>query len=179
MQRTHLTTSMRAIHTAALALIFGATAAYAGSGARYLALGDSVAFGFSPLTDYTQSNVRSGEFIGYPESTADAAGLKVTNASCPGETTGSFLDASQPDNGCHSDLNYGAHLKVNYHGAPNQMAFALRYLAKHRDTTDITINLGGNDLLLLQDECRQSPDFFQCALSRLPGVRANAGANHR
>src|SRR5437870_10724323 len=89
-------------------LSFAATAAHAGSG-RYLALGDSVAFGFNPLIDYTQGNVRSGEFVGYPESVADATGLKESNASCPGETTGSFLDASQPDNGCHAGPNYGAH----------------------------------------------------------------------
>ena len=166
-------TNSRAACTIALAVIFSAVSAHAGGNTRYLALGDSVAFGFSPLIPYTKLTVSGGDFIGYPESTADAAGLNETNASCPGETSGSFLDASQPDNGCHSGPKYSRYLKVDYNGAPNQMAFALNYLANHRDTKVITINLGGNDLLLLEQQCHQSPDFEQCEENQLPGLLAN------
>src|SRR5258706_1465197 len=103
----------------ALALIFHAASAHAGASPRYLALGDSVAFGFSPRIPYTKLTVSGGDFVSYPESTADAAGLNETNASCPGETTGSFLNASQPDNGCHSGPKYSRYLKVAYNRAPN------------------------------------------------------------
>ena len=161
----------------AITLILSAALAHAGVDARYLALGDSVAFGFNPHIPYTKLTVSSGDFVGYPESTANADGLDLTNASCPGETTGSFLDASQPDNGCHTGPKYDRYLKVNYEGAPNQMAFALSYLANHPDTQVITINLGGNDLLLLEQQCKRSKDFAQCEIDQLPGTLANV-ADH-
>src|ERR671932_524928 len=65
---------------------------------EYLALGDSVAFGYRvvPLQDYTQPT----NFVGYPERLAQLLGLHLTNAACPGETTSSFISSSGPDNGC-------------------------------------------------------------------------------
>src|ERR1019366_3867907 len=64
----------------------------------YLALGDSIAFGYDP----TVVNPTPDKFTGYPEIVAQLEHLlqskKEVNAACPGETSGSFLDVTQPDN---------------------------------------------------------------------------------
>src|SRR5436305_8956309 len=62
------------------------------AGSFYLALGDSVPFGFreatnAPTPDYTDA----ANFRGYPELVGSELGLKVVNASCPGETSSSFI----------------------------------------------------------------------------------------
>lgn len=62
----------------------------------YLALGDSVAFGYSPLLDHSNA----GNFIGYPDTASATLKENLTNASCPGETSSHFLDLSLSDNGC-------------------------------------------------------------------------------
>ena len=60
----------------------------------YLALGDSVAFGYVPPQAVPAPNYRSAHsFVGYPEDVAQALRVRVWNASCPGETTASMLTA--------------------------------------------------------------------------------------
>ena len=56
---------------------------------EYLALGDSVAFGFNPLLNPTQTS----QFVGYPELLVPGVDLELTNAACPGETSASFVSA--------------------------------------------------------------------------------------
>lgn len=57
----------------------------------YLALGDSVSFGY----DETVANPTPDKYTGYPEIVADVLHLlkskKETNASCPGQSSTSFL----------------------------------------------------------------------------------------
>src|SRR4051812_21021500 len=72
-------------------------------GSTYLALGDSVTFGYLesntvPAPDYS----RAANFLGYPEHLGARLRLKVTNASCPGETAASLVDATAPSNGCEN-----------------------------------------------------------------------------
>src|SRR5229473_5697843 len=62
----------------------------------YLALGNSVAFGFNPLLDRSNAN----NFIGYPTPVAAALKEKLTNASCPGETSSHFINLTGSDNVC-------------------------------------------------------------------------------
>ena len=54
-----------------------------------LALGDSVVFGF--ITQAGHAYVNPTNFIGYPAYVGFRERLDDVNASCPGETTGSFL----------------------------------------------------------------------------------------
>ncbi len=160
------------------ASVLAGAPAFAAVPPPYLALGDSIAFGFTPWLDYTQANTDAGEFVGYPEVTAGDAALALTNVACPGETSGSFIDATQPDNGCHSTLPndagspHHASLKVNYAGS--QLDYALAYLAAHPDTQLVTINIGGNDLLLVQDHCNHNA---LCEAIRMPGTVATFTAN--
>src|SRR3954453_10383731 len=72
-------------------------------GSTYLALGDSVSFGYQepqvvPAPDYP----RASTFLGFPEHLASRLRLKLSNAACPGETSGSLLDAKAQSNGCEN-----------------------------------------------------------------------------
>jgi lysophospholipase L1-like esterase len=122
----------------------------------YLALGDSVAFGYVPPQAVPAPNYFDPpSFVGYPEDVARALHLPVSNASCPGETTASFLVPGAASNGCEnspgSSVGYRTEypLHVQYRGT--QMQYALRYLAVHRDTRLVTIDIGANDVFLCEE----------------------------
>jgi lysophospholipase L1-like esterase len=122
----------------------------------YLALGDSVAFGYVPPEAVPPPNYRSAHsFVGYPEDVAQALRVRVWNASCPGETTASMLVAGVLSNGCEnspgSPTGYRTlyPLHVQYQGT--QMQYALKYLAVHRHTQLVTIDIGANDAFLCQE----------------------------
>src|SRR5438128_11800818 len=89
------------ITTRALALALLAAPVFAANANNYtyLALGDSVAFGYDP----TITAPSPAKFTGYPEIVAEIAHLskskKEVNAACPGETSSSSL-IGWPDNGC-------------------------------------------------------------------------------
>jgi len=88
-----------AVFTASLLLVAVAvpvSASNTSQGLGYLALGDSVPFGFNPLVDASNAN----NFIGYPETVAQRLHLKDVNATCPGEATGGFLSLTGTDNVC-------------------------------------------------------------------------------
>src|SRR5256712_13606856 len=85
----------------AVVLLEAVPAAAAEKEARgYLALGDSVAFGFDPLArDFSEAE----NFVGYPEALAALLDVDVVNASCPGEASGGFIPPSGPlHKGCPS-----------------------------------------------------------------------------
>jgi len=112
----------------------------------YLALGDSLAFGFDPLVD----TGRTERFAGYPEVLAAERAVPVVNASCPGEASGGFISPTGADNHCRENkADYPLH--VSYSGT--QLDFALAYLADHPGTELVTIDLGGNDVSRLNDLC--------------------------
>jgi lysophospholipase L1-like esterase len=143
----------------------------------YLALGDSVTFGMNVtlLPPYSQVAPVPSQFIGYPEVVASNQRLSELNASCPGETSGSFLNASVPDNGCNSPhyvplivptpglpplvtippfkTTYGLH--ADYTGA--QMNFALSQLKSNKNIDLVSLNIGANDVLLLLAACEDDP----------------------
>src|SRR5215471_3061323 len=95
---------MNRIAIASLALTVLSAPAFADTDYTYLALGDSVPFGMNVtlLPPYSQQTPTPADFVGYPEAVAAAVHVLEVNASCPGETSGSFLIASVPDNGCNS-----------------------------------------------------------------------------
>jgi lysophospholipase L1-like esterase len=128
-------------------------------GFSYLALGDSVPFGFSPLLNAADAD----NFLGYPEVVADRLHLQDVNATCPGEATGGFLSLTGTDNVCRFNrfvLNEPLH--VSYTGT--QMDFALAYLHSHQKTRLVTLTLGANDLFRWQKDCAVSPTTGTCPL---------------
>jgi lysophospholipase L1-like esterase len=140
------------------------------AGGTYLALGDSVAFGYRPPDAVPAPNYFDPRsFVGYPEDVARALHIRVSNAACPGETTASMFVPGAQSNGCENSPDgspgyrtlYPLHVK--YQGT--QMEYALKYLATHRHTRLVTINIGANDLFLCQettpDHCASMTEFDQ------------------
>lgn len=133
----------------------------------YLALGDSVAFGYSPLVDPSDPH----NFSGYPTPAARELNESLTNASCPGETSSHFIDLTGSDNGCGAfRANFPLH--VAYSGT--QLAFADSFLASHPTTQLVSINIGANDLFVLQRAC--SGDIT-CIENGLPGMLQTLATN--
>lgn len=154
----------RATALAAVVLIAWAASAAARSsvrapitrGSQYLALGDSVTFGFQdPGSGQNADDVAS--IIGYPELLAGQLHLSVANASCPGETSSSMIDSAARSFGCEDGINgypdgyrntYPLH--VRYSGS--QLSYGLAYLKSHRDVRLVTVQTGLVDLSLCQSQ---------------------------
>ena len=152
-------------------LVTGASAAMPSESSPrpYLALGDSVVFGF--ITQAGFEYVNPTNFIGFPDYVGRDLMLNDVNAACPGETTASFLSATAPDLGCRA-FRSQAPLHVSY--GSTQSSFALSFLAKHKRTRLVTIMLGANDLFLLEEACAGDQT---CITNGLPQVLATISAN--
>jgi lysophospholipase L1-like esterase len=144
----------------------------ASSSNRYLALGDSVGFGFIEQAAYEYYNPTN--FVAYPDYVSLAVNLNLSNASCPGETTGSFLSSTAPDAGCRFYRSMFP-LHVIYTSAKStQVAYGTTFLQRHTDTALVTIDLGANDLLLLEEACNNDPT---CIEQGAPQLFAMVAAN--
>ena len=84
----------------AAALALAAIPASAKESSTYLALGDSYAFGFNPIVLASGGGSNPANFPGYTDAVAGTLGLNLTNAACPGESSGSMISGMRPDNGC-------------------------------------------------------------------------------
>lgn len=143
----------------------------------YLALGDSVAFGYRPTAvTPLMSYLDAANFTGYPEDIATELGLRLVNASCPGETTSSMINSTAPSNGCERAVQGGpgyrsfAPLHVGYGGS--QLNYAVRYLRRYPQTKLVTIDIGINDIFL----CQQATAGY-CVGEELDRVLAKIRAN--
>ncbi|HKO26728.1 MAG TPA: SGNH/GDSL hydrolase family protein [Solirubrobacteraceae bacterium] len=125
-------------------------------GSRYLALGDSVTFGYEeqqvvPAPNYGDAS----SFIAYPELLGKELHLTVANAACSGETSSSLIDATAQSNGCENSPGGGPGyrtnfpLHVNYSGS--QLAYAVSYLKKHKNVRLVSLMIGANDFFVCQE----------------------------
>lgn len=139
---------------------------------NYLALGDSVPFGFNPLL--TQPGVNPKVFVGYPQLASDLfrPRKKVFNASCPGETSTSLITGGRPDNGCQDYREFIGPLHVAYSGS--QLDYAKSYVAANPQTGLVTITIGANDLFLLLDRCNSDPS---CVIAGFHGLLTTLASN--
>jgi len=133
----------------------------------YLALGDSVAFGTNPLLDAHNA----ANFMGYPTPVAAALDEDLTNAACPGEASGGLISLTGVDNVCRP---YRANFPLHVDYSTDQLDFALQFLDDHPLTRLVTINIGANDLFVLQRQCAGS---VACIQAGLPTMLAALGAN--
>jgi hypothetical protein len=134
---------------------------------EYLALGNSVAFGFNPLLNGSNAD----NFIGYPTPVAAALKESLTNASCPGETSSHFINLAGSDNGCGPyRLKFPLHVAYN----TTQLVFADGFLQSHPKTLVVSIDIGANDLFVLINGCGGKTS---CILSGLSDMLATLSAN--
>jgi hypothetical protein len=173
--------SAAGIFFAAFSLLGGLTAVPASAAStsnhnpnNYLALGDSVPFGYNPLL--VRPGVNPDVFVGYPELASDSSRprKKLFNASCPGETSTSLITGTKPDNGCQDYRQFIGSLHVAYSGS--QLAFAESYLAANPRTGLVTMMIGANDLFRLIDSCGGNANVT-CIVAGLPGLLFTLSAN--
>ena len=146
--------------SAAASASAGASSSLSGT---YLALGDSVPFGYrggQSGADYTKAT----NFTGYPELVGRKLGLHVLNTSCPGETTASFSDVTAQSNGCENALQTAAGYRTAFplhvsYDSPNQsqMDLAVAILKRTKNVSLVTLQIGANDGFVCQqttaDQC--------------------------
>jgi lysophospholipase L1-like esterase len=123
-------------------------------GSGYLALGDSVSFGYMeptvvPAPDY--SNAAS--FVGFPEVIASDLHLKLTNLACPGETSASLINESAPSYGCETSPSpttpaYRTTFPLHTKYSGSQLSAAVKYLKANPNTRLVTVMIGANDYFL-------------------------------
>jgi lysophospholipase L1-like esterase len=167
--------------TAALALVFVPTAGAAKIGNTYLALGDSLAYGYHQAQ--FQSELGSKGFIepatfndGYVD---DFAGvlkifnphLQLINDGCPGETTETLIKGSGVFGPayCAGGPTGGpfpkAFLHHQYPGS--QLEDALAILAENSNVSPITLNIGSNDVLQFLTHTCGFPAKYTCTESEV------------
>ena len=134
-----------ALLSAAALLVLAAVPASASSeGHPYLALGDSVTFGFSPLADPSNA----GNFIGYPDIVAQRLNVEDVNPACSGEATGSFISLTGLDNACRP---YRAFFPLHVKYTGTQLSFAVNFLKNNPRTRLVTFMLDANDFFRVND----------------------------
>jgi len=155
-----------ALLSAIVLCVLGAVPASASlEGHTYLALGDSVAFGYNPLLVKGGFAGDQSLFVGYPEIAAGTLGMNDVNASCPGETTGGFISLT---NGAdYLCLPYRANFPLHVRYNTSQLDFAIAYLSTHHDVRLITIDLGANDAF------KAACTTVACIGAVLAGIEAN------
>ena len=149
-----------------------------GGNGTYLALGDSVAFGYVPSQATPSPNYYdASSFTSYANDVASALGLSLTNASCPGETTGSMISVTAISNGCENTLGASGGyrtafpLHVSYTGS--QLAYAVSYLKAHPHTRLVTIDIGANDAFV----CEATTKYACTSSSELQTVLQSIATN--
>jgi hypothetical protein len=163
---------------------------FAASTARYLALGDSISFGYHPPAPPPPQPIQS--YIGYPEILDPLVPKQEINLSCPGETSAGFLYGSAasatqvPGANCEfisPELpGWKAVLPLHVSYTGTQAANALSQLSNPANSIDlVTISIGGDDLLYVQYTCladpKPYPSFDACVQGRLPGALSAYGQN--
>lgn len=147
-------------------------------GTTYLALGDSLAFGYSQakFNELFPSEPASAYDTGYVDDFAHVLrifqpGVQTINDGCPGETTDSFLDGP-----CEYGLAFPLHHA--YSGGPfsSQLSDALNVLAANPVTlTPITLDIGANDALgVIEGTCKLEA---KCVAEHAPALFAHIVGN--
>ena len=139
---------------------------------QVLVLGDSVAFAYINSAGYEYINPEN--FVGFANDLHHRLGVDVVDAGCPGETTGSFLSSTAPDNGCRA---YRAAFPLHVAYGSTQLDFAKEFLRRNRDVRAVTITLGANDGFLLEASCATETNPTACIEAGVPALLASVAAN--
>lgn len=156
----------------------GAAPAFAGAHARgtYLALGDSLAFGYSQARFEAlapEGDPAAGFDTGYVDDFAAylrnfQQHLQVVNDGCPGETTDSMIEGP-----CAYGLAYPLHHP--YSGSQLADALAVIHERNPNNVTTITIDIGANDAIGVAVKlCKLEP---ACVAEHAEALLAHIGSN--
>jgi lysophospholipase L1-like esterase len=134
--------------------------------ATYLALGDSITFGYSPLLEDPWIPAR---FVGYPEIIGQRRDFTVTNLGCPGQTAQALVSLTAIDNGCFDARRFARRagfqlLHADYRGT--QLHAALDAVRSAEPPAVISVQGGGNEVSICLEAARPGA----CIASALPKV---------
>ncbi len=144
----------------------------------YLALGDSLAFGYSEAKfNSLYPNENPADFdTGYVDDFARVLKLgdprlQVINDGCPGETTNSFIAGP-----CEYQLAFPLHHPYSGGISSSQLSDALTYLHANSGTVNpITLDIGANDALgVIEGTCKMEPE---CVIKDAPALFAHIASN--
>jgi lysophospholipase L1-like esterase len=138
----------------------------------YLALGDSVAFGFIDQAGFEYLN--PANFVPYADYVGYTLRFTPTDAGCPGETSSSFVSLTGVDHGCHA---YRANFPLHVPYSATQLAFATSFLKHNRDTRLVTVNVGANDGFILEESCAGAANPQLCIATGAPQLFATVAQN--
>jgi len=135
----------------------------------YVALGDSVTFGYSPLLEDPWIPER---FVGYAELIGQRTGMPVTNLGCPGQTAQALVSQAALDNGCFDFREFARQegitvLHADYDGT--QLDAALAAVRSSEPPSLISIQGGGNDTTI----CVEGDAPESCLDATIPKVTAS------
>jgi lysophospholipase L1-like esterase len=142
-------------------------------GSGYVALGDSVTFGYKesqvvPTPDYTNA----ANFPNYPQMLGQELHLTVANLACPGETSSSLIDTSAVSNGCENTLgdptqSYRGQFPLHYSYTGSQLSAAVAYIEANPNVRLVSLMIGANDVFVCQaqtsDGCASTKEKLQTA----------------
>jgi lysophospholipase L1-like esterase len=166
-----------AVFAALVAAVLAPAAGAATVGSTYLALGDSLAYGYHAAQ--FKSELESKGFVepetfdhGYVDdfgATLKLANprLQIINDGCPGETTETFINGSGVPGYCAggptgTPFPY-AFLHHSYGLQSSQLADALALLKENPNTSPITLDIGANDVLQFLGSKCGFPSTFTCS----------------
>ncbi len=176
-RRLALMTAFLVLLLAPSLLLAGPAGAF-GSRSTYLAMGDSLAFGYSQakFNSLFPGENPAAYDTGYVDDFAKVLrlfhpGLQVVNDGCPGETTDSLINGP-----CAYQLAFPLHHPYSGGPSSSQLSDALAYLAAHPGAVDpITIDIGANDALgLIEGTCKLEA---ACIAAHAPALFAHIAGN--
>lgn len=182
--RGRLLTCCIAMAIALSALVFAPAAGAKRPGTTYLALGDSLAYGFQGAKFASQvPNVNPASFnTGYVDVFGKylkllRPGLAIVNDGCPGETTDSLMNGGPGPGRCATGAGFPA-VWLHHPYTGSQLADALQVLATTPNVNPITLDIGANDVLGFLRSCGfPAPSATACIAAGLPGTYAHIAQN--
>lgn len=176
--RSRLIACVLSLAIALCAALLTPPAGASGSRPTYLALGDSLAFGYSQAkfnSLFPNENPAAYD-TGYVDDFGKALGLfqpgvQIVNDGCPGETTDSFIKGP-----CQYQLAFPLHHPYSGGKASSQLSDALNYLGGHPGTVSpITLDIGANDALgVIEGVCKLQPT---CIAEQAPALFTHIATN--
>jgi lysophospholipase L1-like esterase len=140
--------------------------AAASPGSYYLALGDSMSYGFQPdKADTAPPSAFDSGYVDLFEARLRKLSpkIRVVNYGCPGESTVTFTRGGCPW------LGEGKKLHDAFRGS--QLEAALSVLRAHPEqVSPVTLTLWGNDVLPLSEKGKRAPRVIASVASRLKAI---------